>query len=444
MTRETRIRTAPAWQPPAWVLGELGGATGRGVRVAVVDSGWDRTLHDERVLPGIGFVDPEDDFEKAENDDDHDVLGHGTACAEAVLSVAPDARVIPVKVFGKVLETSPPTIYAAIKWCIQAGVHVINVSLGTRRDDMRDPLYVGCELARRAGIIVVAAGHNGGPEEETYPAMFEPVIGVSAARFRSPYHFRYRPDEAMECEAWGVQRPVLWRGGKRVVRGGTSFAAPNVTGIIALILERHPGATIEQVREMLSRFALSVEKGKAAQAAPSRRPARRRKPAPPPAEAAPGGAAAKPRRSAKAPATAEAAAEPEKKAAKPRKRAAAPAGAADRTTPAGSAAKQTRKRAASAETPPAAADRKPRKRTAPGKSGEKAAPANAGTKPRKAATGPTKAADREAAARPVTRRSKRAQAPAKVVPGDAQPAGEATARRRSTADRPVRAASGSD
>ena len=243
--------------PPEWVRDALGGATGRGIRVAVLDSGWDRSIGDPRVLPGVGFVDPDDDFALAHNDDDQDVLGHGTACADVILGVAPDARIVPVKVFGKVLETSPGTLHAALLWAIEADVQVINVSLGTRLEGTLHPLYAACEKARRAGIIVVAAGHNA--NDWSYPAIFENVIGVSAARFDSPYHFRYRAEHAMECEAWGVDRPVRWIGGERVVKHGTSFAAPNVAGIVALILESHPHATLENVRDMLSRFALPGE-----------------------------------------------------------------------------------------------------------------------------------------------------------------------------------------
>ena len=243
--------------PPEWVREELGGATGSGIRVAVLDSGWDRSIDDPRVLPGVGFVDPDDDFALGRNDDDQDVLGHGTACADVILGVAPDARIIPVKVFGKKLETSPGTLQTALEWAIEAGVQVINVSLGTRLEGTLHPLYAACEKARRAGIIVVAAGHNA--NDWSYPAIFENVIGVSAARFDSPFHFRYRAEHAMECEAWGVEQPVLWVGGQRVVKHGTSFAAPNVAGIVALILERHPGATLEQVREMLATFALEVD-----------------------------------------------------------------------------------------------------------------------------------------------------------------------------------------
>ena len=250
---------AGEFEPPAWVRDELGGATGRGVRVAVIDSGWDRSIPDPRVLPGVSFVNPADDLAFLRNDDDQDVLGHGTACVDLVLRIAPDAQVIPVKVFGRFLETSPGTLQLALRWAIEAGVDVINVSLGTKLKGTLYPLYLACEVARQRGIIVVAAGDNA--RKWSYPAIFENVIGVDAAHFDSPYHFRYRPDDAMECVAWGVGQPVLGIGGGRSVRHGTSFAAPNVAGIIALILERHPGATLDQVREMLPRFAVEVVHG---------------------------------------------------------------------------------------------------------------------------------------------------------------------------------------
>jgi hypothetical protein len=162
----------------------------------------------------------------------------------------------PVRVFGGDLETSPGTLQAGILWAIEQGVQVINLSLGTTLEGTLHPLYAACERARRQGIIVVAAGHNS--RSWSYPAIFENVIGVSAERFGSPYEYRYLPDEAMECQAWGVEQPVVWLRGERVVKHGTSFAAPNIAGIVALLLERHPGATLEQVRELLRRYALSV------------------------------------------------------------------------------------------------------------------------------------------------------------------------------------------
>jgi len=239
----------------------LGRPTGKGLRVAVIDSGWDRGCDDPRVLPGVGLVDPEDDLALLRTDDDHDRVGHGTACIHQILRIAPDAEIVPVRVFGRELETSPGTLQAGILYAIEQGVNVVNLSLGTTLEGTLHPLYAACEKARRQGIIVVAAGHNS--RDWSYPAIFENVIGVSAAKFESAYEYRYMPDEAMECQAWGVEQPVVWLGGQEQVKHGTSFAAPNITGIVCLLLERHPGATLEEVRELLARYALSVEHGEA-------------------------------------------------------------------------------------------------------------------------------------------------------------------------------------
>lgn len=409
--------------PPEWVREELGGATGKGVTIAVLDSGWDRAIPEPRVLPGTGFVDPDDDFALARNDDDNDVLGHGTACADVILQVAPDARVIPVKVFGNKLETSPGTLEAALQWAIDAGVQVINVSLGTRLEGTLHPLYRACERARQSGIIIVAAGHNA--NDWSYPAIFENVIGVSAARFDNPYHFHYRAEHAMECVGWGVERPVLWVGGERVVRHGTSFAAPGVAGIVALIRERFPEAKLEDVREMLARFALpggdNVETPTFAQLPAAEQPRKRAARAGKTAEMA---AAAKPatkRKRAAAPAEPTPAAADTKPARAPRKSAAGSTKSADTATP----PKATRRTATPAKpadaAAPARATRSSRKRTT-----EAANAADAGA-PAKATKAPRKRASAESAPAAGTK-SKRASAKAK----DAAPA-EPPAKRRTRA-----------
>jgi subtilisin family serine protease len=218
----------------------------------VVDSGWDRAQPDARVLPGIGIESDETGVRLTE--DDRDRIGHGTGAAHQILAVAPDCRVVPARVFGNVLETSPRALVAALDWAVAHGARVVNLSLGTEREDAVRPLYAACERARRAGVIVVAAGGNFG--ETCYPAVFEPVIGVAMGLFGSPFEFRCRPGDALEIEAWGVRQPVPRLGGRVAVTTGTSVAAPNVAGIVALLLERHPGAPVEFVRELLAQHAL--------------------------------------------------------------------------------------------------------------------------------------------------------------------------------------------
>jgi subtilisin family serine protease len=347
-----------AFEPPLWVADGLGRPTGKGLVVAVIDSGWDRACNDPRVLPGIGLVDPADDLAMQRTDDDHDRVGHGTACIHQILRIAPDAQVIPIRVFGRQLETSPGTLQAGIVYAIERGANVVNLSLGTTLEGTLHPLYAACEKARRQGIIVVAAGHNS--RSWSYPAIFENVIGVSAGRFESPYQYRYLPDEAHECQAWGVEQPVVWLGGEEQVKHGTSFAAPNITGIVCLLLERHPGASLEKIRELLARYAMETivqsdtENGAApAAASKNGKPPRPRARKPKAEKESSAGPGAKKPRKAKAAASKSAAtkapepvAEADHPAAKkPRKTAAADTGPAAKKP----AAKKTRESAAAAE-----------------------------------------------------------------------------------------------
>jgi subtilisin family serine protease len=240
-------------EPPARFRDALGGATGRGVRVGVIDTGWDRSAADPRVLPGVGLIGPESDYALHWSEDDDDRLGHGTACAGLVLRIAPEAEIVPIRVFGGRLETSPEVIVAAVEWAADQALPLVNLSLGTHLESARAPFLAACGRAHRAGAILVASSPD--RAAPAYPAAFPGVIGVDADHFPSPWHFRYRPGDAIECTASGHEQRLRWLGGREEVRSGTSFAAPHITGIIALVLQRHPGSSLEEVRAMLARLA---------------------------------------------------------------------------------------------------------------------------------------------------------------------------------------------
>lgn len=239
---------------PAWVTDTLGWPTGRGVRVGVISSGYDNDRPDPRVVQGISFVDPSDDLDMLRTTDDHDRTGYGTACARLVLRVAPDARVVPIRIYGQAMESSGGTLRSALLWAVEERLDVVCVSAALAFPELVHPIYAACEKARRSGMILVSGGK---PEDEarTDVAIFEPVIGVVSGRFESPFDFRYHPDAGYEVEAWD-EGELTERDGSRRRANTPDFAGAVVAGIVALLRQRYPGARVERIRELLQRFAV--------------------------------------------------------------------------------------------------------------------------------------------------------------------------------------------
>lgn len=225
--------------------------TGLGVRVGILDSGWDRSIANHRIAPGISFVDPTDELRFLASADDHDRNGHGTTCTSVLLDVAPDCEVVPIRVFGHQIETSPDVLIAGIDWATAQGLPLLNVSLGTFRRDALRPLYGACQRARSRGTIIVAAARRT-PHDWAYPAVFEPVIGVGAVMIADPYAVRYTPGAGVECALNAVNRNARGLEGRSVLVSGTSFAAPVVTGLIARWLEDQPGMDLDLVRNRMA------------------------------------------------------------------------------------------------------------------------------------------------------------------------------------------------
>src|SRR5688572_24240779 len=132
--------------------------TGRGVRIAVVDSG----VHADH--PHVGGVSggiaigPAGEL----SDDFFDRLGHGTAVAAAIREKAPDCELLAVRVFDRALMTTGQALVAAIEWSALQGVQLINLSLGTSNQEHAPALAAAVAQAAAHGAIVVAAAPQEG------------------------------------------------------------------------------------------------------------------------------------------------------------------------------------------------------------------------------------------------------------------------------------------
>jgi subtilisin family serine protease len=107
--------------------------------------------------------------------------------------------------------------------------------------------------ARDAGVVIVAAASNQ-HDGWSYPAVFDPVLGVGLVDGLDPVGIRYRPGAAVECAAGASGRHVRGMQGRPTRVSGTSFAAPVVTGHVARLLSLYGPIGLTGVRRELHRL----------------------------------------------------------------------------------------------------------------------------------------------------------------------------------------------
>ncbi|MGH2735089.1 MAG: S8 family serine peptidase, partial [Actinomycetota bacterium] len=278
------------------------GYTGRGVDVALIDSG----VAPVEGLTRAGKVvyGPDLSFEsQVDGLRDNDTFGHGTHMAGIIAGmdstfergvpffagVAPEARVVSVKVADSGGATDVSQIIAAIDWVVQhrndngMNIRVLNLSFGTdgTQDYRLDPLTYAAEVAWRKGIVVVvAAGNNGyGSAKLNNPAYDPFVISVGGSDTKGTWTTSDDTLGEFSSHGDGSRNPDVVAPGKSIVslrtpgsavdvtypqgqvgerffRGsGTSQAAAVVSGAAALIIDQRPGITPDQVKALLTKTA---------------------------------------------------------------------------------------------------------------------------------------------------------------------------------------------
>ena len=277
----------------------LQGATGRGVTVAILDSGVatdpDLVQPTNRILASVNFADQR----VTRDPGGHGthvagiVAGNGTRSAGEFVGIAPDANIVDVRVLDSSGSGRISSVVRGIEWVVahQAAyqIRVINLSLGApvTVSYRTDPLSAAVEIAWQRGLVVVAAAGNTGPQRDTVvsPGTDPYVITVGATDDAGTVS---RGDDTLApFSAWGASdgnaKPDLVAPGRRIVSlrvpgsaldtlfpdrvvtaqngatyirlTGTSMSTPVVSGAVALLLERRPDLTPDQVKALLTQTA---------------------------------------------------------------------------------------------------------------------------------------------------------------------------------------------
>jgi subtilisin family serine protease len=267
-------RPLPAWSLPAGTAESLalptewpgrvtrewawGGSTGKGVRVCILDSGIEADHPDVGELAGAVAVEVEEGDEISVVEDvEGDLCGHGTACAGIVRSIAPDCELHSVRVLGAGFTGSGTALLGGLRWAVEQGFDVINMSLSTTKSQFAGLLHEVADRAYFRRTVLVASAHN--MPVESYPWRFSSVISVGSHEEPDAETFYYNPSPPVEFFARGVDVEVAWLGKARARSTGNSFATPHMTGICALILGKHPELTPFQLKSALYLTASNVE-----------------------------------------------------------------------------------------------------------------------------------------------------------------------------------------
>lgn len=153
-----------------------------------------------------------------------------------------------VRVLGENLKGKGALFLAGIVWAIDSGMDVVNMSLSSKSENLFAPLHdVADEAYFGNTVLVCAANNTPGP---TYPSPFASVVSVACTPATDPDTLAYNPHPRSSSAAIGVHIEGPWTGGS-IVATGNSFAAPHVSGLVALIRSKHPGLTPLQMKSVL-------------------------------------------------------------------------------------------------------------------------------------------------------------------------------------------------
>lgn len=233
---------------------------GRSIKVAVLDTGVDDRLLDFKgkvdVANGKDFTDPNGDGSS------RDENGHGTHVAGVIGAVrdngvsmrgmVPNVSILPVKVLGADGTGDTDQIALGIKYAVDAGAKVINMSLGG--GESRTIGYM-LKYAYDRGVVVVAATGNESEPEVSYPASSKYTISVGATNSLGIVADYSNFGYGVDVVAPGSKIASLVPDGNVVYLDGTSMATPHVAGVVALLKSQHPTLSVESIRTLLQRTA---------------------------------------------------------------------------------------------------------------------------------------------------------------------------------------------
>jgi subtilisin family serine protease len=252
--------------PKAWEK-----TKGEGVKIAVLDSGCDLNHPDlvQNLLPGINLINRRN---PPQDDNNHGTHVTGIICAQnneiGMVGVAPEAKVIPVKVLDGKGNGDLATVAEGIRWAVDNGADIISMSLGSPRPLQN--IRKAIQYAESKGIpTFVAAGNMGISKEILYPANYPETISIGSIDENFNRSSFSMTGENLDFMAPGGKIfstvPDNWY----AILSGTSMACPFAVGVAALCLSwqrkckpESPLKGANDYRELFKQHTISINNEK--------------------------------------------------------------------------------------------------------------------------------------------------------------------------------------
>ncbi len=161
-----------------------------------------------------------------------------------------------MRVLGSGFTGSGDVLVAGLRWAVEQGYQVVNMSLSTTKRRLGEALHELADSRTSSGRSSSPPSHN--MPVESFPWRFSSVISVGSHEEDDPLVFYANPHPPVEFFACGVDVDVAWTGGTSMRATGNSFATPCISGIAALILSKHPQLTPFQLKSVLYQISSNV------------------------------------------------------------------------------------------------------------------------------------------------------------------------------------------
>ncbi|MFF1453446.1 type VII secretion-associated serine protease mycosin [Streptomyces sp. NPDC058274] len=252
-------------------------STGKNVKVAVIDTGVDvknkQLTRAVDASKGKNYLPSKNSkgekIDRGNNQGTTDTVGHGTRVAGIIaarpakgtgfVGLAPDAMIIPIKQNNAEGDGTAATLAQAIGYAVDAGADVINISQDTANAVEPDPrLREAVDHALGQQVVVVASAGNdglGGNVKVTYPASYKGVLAVAASDRNNERASFSQSGDFVGVAAPGVDMISTVPGGGHCSDNGTSFSAPYVAGVAALLKSKYPKWTAREIVAQIEQTA---------------------------------------------------------------------------------------------------------------------------------------------------------------------------------------------